>query len=384
MRDPSFRDFSRTGEAGTAPGPAAKRHPRRRRRLLWAAAGLAVAVAATVVVVTRPPSPTPAPREAAVTTAPVVRTDLADHEEIDGTLGYSGSYLVSADGGTLTWLPPTGRTVRRGQRVYGVNGHSVPLFYGATPLWRPLRQGVRDGQDVAVLEGNLVALGHGQDVTVDRHFGYTTSRAVRRWQRHLGVEQTGVVNPGDAVVAPEALRVAAVPGVSGGTAGGVVVRATGTRQVVNVDLPVNRRQLAVRNAKVSVDLPDGRTVPGRVRRVSAVATAPSGSAQDRQPGQATGEATVPVEVVLTGRKATGGLDGAPVTVSFTSRVDRNVLAVPVAALLARSKDSYAVRVVDASGAGHDVPVRLGSFALGLVEVSGPGITEGARVEVPSS
>jgi multidrug efflux pump subunit AcrA (membrane-fusion protein) len=77
------------------------------------------------------------------------------------------------------------------------------------------------------------------------------------------------------------------------------------------------------------------------------------------------------------------LDGAPVTVGFTGETRKNVLAVPVNALLADAKGGYSVEVVDSAGR-RLVPVELGVFADGQVEVSGNGLKAGMRVEVPRS
>ena len=96
------------------------------------------------------------PTGSTLPTAGVVRTDLADRTEVDGTLGYAHTYTVLAGGaGRLTWLPAVGTVIRRGQRVYDVDGHRVPLLYGAIPLWRTLRSGVSNGRDVLELERNL-------------------------------------------------------------------------------------------------------------------------------------------------------------------------------------------------------------------------------------
>lgn len=76
-----------------------------------------------------------------------------------------------------------------------------------------------------------------------------------------------------------------------------------------------------------------------------------------------------------------GLDQAPVQVSIIQQRDSGVLAVPVTALLAQPGGGYAVRV---SGPAHQlIPVTTGVFddSSGLVEVAGPGLTAGLRVEV---
>jgi len=72
-----------------------------------------------------------------------------------------------------------------------------------------------------------------------------------------------------------------------------------------------------------------------------------------------------------------------VTVNFTSQQHKNVLAVPVAALLALSEGGYGVQVVQGSSS-RIVAVETGLFADGRVEISGPGISAGMSVGVPQA
>jgi peptidoglycan hydrolase-like protein with peptidoglycan-binding domain len=361
-----------------APAP---RPPRRRRLALAGVAVVAVGTAGTAIALTggsddQPPAgPSPA-------TADIVRTDLTDQTQVDGTLGYSGSYTVMAGGhGRLTWLPDEGATIRRGKRVYGMDGHSVPLFYGATPLWRPLSSGM-SGTDVRELERNLTALGYGDDVTVDKDFTAATAAAVRSWQDDLGVTETGTVAPGDVVMQPGAIRVTKVSGTLGAPAGGRVLTATGASRQITVQLPVTQQELAKPGAKVSVDLPGGRSGTGHISSVGTVASAgEDGSDGQSQTGQDTQTAAIPVYVTLDHASAAGRLDGAPVTVGFTSGTHKGVLAVPVQALLAASDGTYTVEVVSGTGR-RQVPVSLGIFADGKVEVAGTGLAAGMKVEVP--
>jgi hypothetical protein len=124
----------------------------------------------------------------------VVRTDLVQTQQIDGTLGYAGSFtVVGRTQGTVTWLPPAGQVIGRGNRVYAVDGTDIPLLYGRTPFYRRLGVGVQDNPDVRVLETNLKALGYGADLSVDRHFSSATADAVRAWQHDLGRAETGAV-----------------------------------------------------------------------------------------------------------------------------------------------------------------------------------------------
>jgi peptidoglycan hydrolase-like protein with peptidoglycan-binding domain len=166
-------------------------------------------------------APAAATSAAATSTATVLRTTITSRQQVAGTLGYTGSYAVTARlAGTLTALPAPGQEVRRGQPVLRVDGTPVLLFYGTTPAWRTLAAGVTDGADIAELEANLVVLGHTHSLglRVDEHFSAATAVAVRRWQAAAGLPQTGSVPLGQVVFLPGPLRVTA----TGGTLGGPV------------------------------------------------------------------------------------------------------------------------------------------------------------------
>ena len=183
---------------------------------------------------------------------------------------------------------------------------------------------------------------------------------------------------------PGPLRVKNVTAVLGAPAGGRVLTATGATRQITVNLPVTQQELAVDGAKVTVELPGGKSATGHISSVGTVASAgDSGSNGSSQPGQDTETATVPVYVRLDHASSAGHLDGAPVTVGFTSRTRRGVLAVPVQALLATADGAYEVEVVSGTSR-RTVPVSLGVFADGKVEVAGAGLAEGMSVEVPRS
>jgi membrane fusion protein, multidrug efflux system len=70
-----------------------------------------------------------------------------------------------------------------------------------------------------------------------------------------------------------------------------------------------------------------------------------------------------------------------VDVDFVSQQRKDVLAVPVAALLALPNGGYGVQVVQ-GGATRIVAVKTGMFAAGRVQISGGGIAEGLTVGMP--
>ena len=161
--------------------------------------------------------------EPATTTAEVTVRDLEERTELDGTLGYGDtSQLALSAQGTVTWLPPEGSVVDRGQAVAEVDDRVVPLLFGDRPLWRELGSGVEDGPDVELVEANLVALGvvTADELTVDQEWTSATTDALEEWQEALGLEETGRLAPGAVAVQPGAVRVAAHVAELGGQAGG--------------------------------------------------------------------------------------------------------------------------------------------------------------------
>ncbi len=149
--------------------------------------------------------------------------------------------------------------------------------------------------------------------------------------------------------------------------------------MVTISLDAAQQSQVKAGDTVTVTLPDGTTTPGTVSSVGTVATTSSGT------GGSGSTPTIPVMVKLTHPRAAGSLDQAPVTVNITTGSVKNVLAVPVGALLARASGGYAVEVVGAGNTRRLVPVRTGLFddADGLVQVSG-ALRPGQRVVVPAS
>ncbi|MFC6886323.1 peptidoglycan-binding protein [Actinomadura yumaensis] len=305
-------------------------------------------------------------------TAEVERTTLVETQKVDGTLGYGGDRVATGGGGrgTLTWIAAPGAVVTRGRSAYMVDNRPVPLLYGRLPLYRTLAEGT-EGTDVRQFERNLAALGY-TGFTVDTTYGPATADAVRRWQEDLGVTETGKVAPGSALVVPGEIRVAQRKAQAGDRLGGAVLTYTGTTRTVSVDLDVQYQRLARKGAEVSIELPEGGATKGTITGVGKVATE----------GHGDDPTTVKITIAVRRQRTLGSYDKAPVDVLLVADRHADVLAVPVAALLARPGGGYAVQVVD-GGAVRDVPVETGAFADGKVEVTGAGLAAGAKVGVPA-
>ncbi|WP_433053014.1 peptidoglycan-binding protein [Dactylosporangium sp. CS-033363] len=314
----------------------------------------------------------PAPAsESPIRTTTITKGTLAATESVDGTLGFGDPVTVNGRlPGTVTALPAEGSRIGRGQPMYRADGRPVVLFYAAAPFYRALKPG-DEGEDVRALEANLAALGY-KGFTADDSYTGATADAVRDWQEDLGLPETGTVELGRIVVAPDAVRVGEVKAHLGDGATGPILQWTGSTRLVTVQLDVTEQRLAAIGAEATVKLPDDREVPGKISAIGAVATA---STQNNQT-----KVTVDVTVTVADQDKLGTFDVAPVTVTLVSEQRRDVLIVPVGALVALAEGGYGLQLVS-GGSTRTVAVTTGLFASGKVEVSGPELAAGLTVGV---
>jgi peptidoglycan hydrolase-like protein with peptidoglycan-binding domain len=318
------------------------------------------------------------------TTAAVTRGTVTARVQVAGTLGYDGTYPVMnhVAPGILTALADPGTTVSRGGVLYAVDNRTVRLLYGALPAYRGFAEGMTDGPDVTELEANLAALGFSPG-TVDNHFSAATAAAIRRWQAAWGLlasQRTGSLEPGRVVFLPGAVRVGQAQATAGASVGpdSPVLTATSTSRVVTVALTADRQALVHQGDAVLVSVNGLPPVTGTVLRIGRVATVPGG--QSNGGGPPPGPATVPLVVGVTLPAGAPDLDQAPVQVAIASAQHKDVLLVPVTALLANPGGGYRVRLAD--GGYATVTPGLFDDGTGLVEVT--GLSLGQRVEVPAS
>jgi multidrug efflux pump subunit AcrA (membrane-fusion protein) len=142
-----------------------------------------------------------------------------------------------------------------------------------------------------------------------------------------------------------------------------------------VALPTTKSALAKLGQRVTVKLPSGSDVHGPISSVGKVAT--SASTTSGTTSSTPTEATIKVTIRLL--ESRGSLDQAPVTVRFEQSRRKNVLAIPVTALLARPGGTFAVQVVEAGGTRRTVPVQTGLYTSGYVEIDGAGLRPGMHV-----
>jgi peptidoglycan hydrolase-like protein with peptidoglycan-binding domain len=330
-------------------------------------------------------------------TTVITRGTLVEVTTASATLGFGPERsLESRLAGTVTALPAIGSTVGRGKPLFRIDDKPVVLFFGPLPAYRELTAGhaalpvdgpsgspgnpsttgdtreapvpATKGADVKQFEQNLAALGYA-GFTVDDDYTPQTAAAVRRWQKDLGLAQTGDVELGRVFYADGPVRVATHKATVGAVAAGPLLTYTGTRRLVTASLKEHDKELAKVNTKVTVSLPNGKEVPGTVVSVQTP------TEDQASPGQ---EPTLDVVVALKDQASVNGLDDGQARVRFVVQERKDVLMVPVGALLALAEGGYGLQVINGASS-QVVSVSTGLFANGNVEVSGVGIREGMVV-----
>ncbi|MGW7573071.1 peptidoglycan-binding protein [Streptomyces sp. NPDC054765] len=359
--------------------------PKRRRGLVaLAAAATATALTAGVMLLTttgqdasadgRKPKGPP-------TTTEITRTDLVQSKTVDGHLDYAQRRAVKSPvEGTITKAAQPGKTVSLGQPLYERDARPVVLLYGPTPMFRTMKTGSR-GPDVLQLERNLRDLGFGAGLYVDVRYDAATEAAVKAWQRSLDMTPDGEVGRGDVVFQRGPVRVVSADAALADSIGPdkKVLTVASTKPVVRASLDAADRALAANGTKVEIAMPGGGTQHGKVSGVAA----PEGS--DSAEGGAAGSGGsskgdgIEVDITLDrGAKLRAEDRQATLSVKFVSESRKNVLTVPVEAIVALREGGYGLELVQGAKT-RMVRVETGLTADGRIEVSGSGLAEGMKV-----
>jgi HlyD family secretion protein/putative peptidoglycan binding protein len=374
---------------------SAGRSPVRRAVLAIAVvASFVVAAAAIAYVVLAGNSGTDRPAVRLKTASDeVVKGKVSTRISVQGTLGYARPRALDASrAGVVTWLPEVGERVGFGARIYSLDAQPILLLRGGIPMWRKFAEGMSGGPDVQQLETDLQGMGYFFG-TVDQTFTHETAEAVARLQEALGEHcapprlkrdqvpadrpTCGALPLGSIVFGTEAFRVAKRSVAPGDqvAAGSPLLGISAGRKIVHADVELEDQRLARPGTKVTVTLPDGSSAKGVVRKVGS-------ASESRDSGTGLKSVVVPTTIALPEQRQVRRFQQAAVTVGFADVQRRDVLSVPVEALVALGEHRFGVEVIGRSGAIRRLPVKAGLFAGGRVVVSGRGIHAGLRVVVP--
>ncbi|MEI5132353.1 peptidoglycan-binding protein [Streptomyces libani] len=358
--------------------------PKRRRGLVALAAAV-TATAATAGVMTLTGSGKDASADGRgpkgpPTTTEISRTDLVQSKTVDGKLDYAQRRVVKSPvEGTVTKAATSGRTVSLGQRLYERDARPVTLLYGSTPMFRTMKAGAR-GPDVLQLERNLRDLGFGAGLYVDVRFDEATKAAVKQWQKSLDVTASGEVGQGDVVFQRGPVRVVSADAALADSIGpdSKVLTVASTKPVVRAELDAADGALAAKGTKVEIAMPGGGTQRGKVSGVVAPEDSESGEGGAAGAGGSPGDA-INVEITLDDGTEVREKDRqGTLHVKFVSESRKDVLTVPVEAIVALREGGYGLELVQGSKT-RMVAVETGLTADGRIEVSGTGLAEGMKV-----
>lgn len=321
-------------------------------------------------------------------TVVVEKGSLSSSIQVGGALSYDAPTPVVASGqGTFTALPAVGSVVKAGGNLYEVDGRPVVLMTGNRPMWRDLGPGVGDGPDVKQLKSNLVKLGHadGLGLAVDEKFTDGTASAVKRWQKALGVKETGTLSPGSVVMLPlAAVRVQKLGAQLGAALGAsAVMTVSSTDLVASVQPAENQLSQFKPDGKVMVKLAGGGTVEGRIRsliRGGDGSGGDGGAGGSGGGGGGGGQQRTAVTIVLDSQDKAQQAGPSSVTVIVVGDTATDALIVPVTALLALDGGGYGVKVVDGT-ASRLVKVQLGLVADAKAQITGD-VQSGDQVVIP--
>ncbi len=306
---------------------------------------------------------------AELSTVEATVTDLIEEVEWGGVLDYTGQTSLEGAGGTITGIVEPGSLLDQGDVIVEIDATPVIALYGDVPLYRTMSNG-DIGADVLQLETNLVALGYDPygTVTVDETFTYNTELMVDRWQEDLGIEPTGVVEVGDAVMLDGPVVVVASPVVGSAATGSIVTLAPQSGLTVTVPVAATDADEWSVGETVTVILADESERQGEVVEVGTeITTDQDGS-------------TLDISIDL-GAGAVGMLEG-PVVVRTTGEQILDAIVVPTRALVALAEGGFAVEKTDGSGTTQLVSVEIGSFDDGLVELTSGDVSPGDLIVVP--
>lgn len=264
-----------------------------------------------------------------------------------------------------------GDEVSQGSPLYTVDLKPVVVALGDVPAFRAIGQDA-EGADVAQLQTMLVTRGFYAG-TVDGKAKAGTVRAIKAWQKSLGVPQTGTVDAGDVIYVPTlptrvALDEELIFRGATLTGGEEVVQGLPTAPVFEVPGTEAQAAMMPTGTRVQITSPEGAEWVGFV--------------VEQKPETDTGNVIVSLEgeggtVICADQCGQVSVFGEAILKSrIVTQETVAGLVVPSAALVTGADGQVAV--IDE--AGGRVPVTVVAAAKGMSVVEGVG--DGARVRIP--
>lgn len=313
--------------------------------------------------------PLPTDQPAPQTTVTVTTGEIAAAVTLGASARWNLTPLATnlADGVLTT--APAATEVSEGQTLYTVDLRPTFAALGTVPMFRDIGTGAT-GADVTQLQGMLSRLGYYTGPT-DGAVRDSTVRAIRRWQRDVGLPVDGLVRSGDvAFVAELPAMVSLADDVVVGdkvAPGEIVLERYSEQPRVVLSLSGEQAALAPVGVRVSVTAPDGGTWSGRVGAERTTTDAG------------------PIEIPLVTD------EGEPICADACESLPRQAetvlaatvyrqepvtgLTLPVTAIETDGAGATSVRTAD----GQQIVVKVLATSQGMAAVEGKGLREGSEV-----
>jgi len=345
--------------------------------------------------VTPTPTPTPSPTKTKTPfpspspSAPGFPSGSGGGSGISGG-GLSGgsaagaSSATTASSSTTTYsgvvtrlVQPAGATPETLRKLLYVSGKPVFAFVSATPLWKNLSTSLASGAqrvNVTALQKALKKQGYYKKA-VNGDFNSATKKALKRWQKAMGVKATGVVDvtkfvwmPTGSVLTAWSINLGSH--VSSGTALASVVspsRLTASASISQSDIA----SLKVgQKAQMTID---GYATDAFTGRISFISSEPASSSSSATSSSSSTQYSITVSPQSLPKFAKSGMTG---TLDVVLRQASNVLMVPTSAVSGSAGTSF-VRVMQ-DGQPVFRQVQTGMATSSYTEITS-GLTAGETV-----
>ena len=284
-----------------------------------------------------------------------------------------------AQGIVTSVVAQTGSRVSAGSTLYTVNLRPVVVAQGAIPSFEDISGGTK-GQDVKQLQQLLTSLGD-YSGTIDGSDDQGTTQAVRRWQKSLGVPESGTVAKGDIVylpALPAEVQLDPTKIVAGATLSGGEPAVSSLTPTPTFELDLSPQQAAQVTSGLEATIQFG------THKWSAV-TGPESSQAD-QTDASSSPSTVIIELRAEGDQPICAVDCAQIPLSGATGLQTAIdlvkpctgPAIPVAAV--NTTPQGGTYVVDAAGRRHSVRILVSANGECVVD----GIAPGTRVRIDGS
>jgi multidrug efflux pump subunit AcrA (membrane-fusion protein) len=290
----------------------------------------------------------------------------------------TGSSTTTTYIGVVTRLvQPAGATPETLERLLLVSDKPVFAFVSATPLWKNLSTSLATGAqrvNVAALQKALKKQGYYKKA-VNGHFDSATKKALKRWQKAMGIKATGVVNvtkfvwmPTGSVLTSWSVNLGSH--VSSGTALASVVSPSRLSASASISQSDIASLKVGQQAQMTID---GYASDAFTGRISFISSEPASSGSSATSSSSSTQYSITISSQSLPKFAKSGMTG---TLDIVLKQASNVLMVPTTAVSGSASTSF-VRVMQ-DGQPVFRQVQTGMATSSYTEITS-GLTAGETV-----